>query len=119
MKLRRGDIFLICGVLVVAAALWAVLRPGGKGEWAVVTVGGLEIARYPLNQDWSGRIGDGHYNVLQIQNGSVSVTDANCGDLTCVRMGKISRVGESIVCLPHQLTISIEGPGDTPFDAVS
>ena len=46
------------------------------------------------------------------------MTEANCGDHTCVRMGRISRAGEAIVCLPHRLVVEIVG-GEAAADAVT
>ena len=64
-------------------------------------------------------LGDGTaYNVLEIAGGQAAVREANCGDHTCVRTGAISREGEVIVCLPHHLTVRVEGGDAAPFDGV-
>lgn len=115
---RRRDLLLAGGILLLAGVLFFIFRPGGQGAWAVVTADGAEIARYPLDKDRTVRLGDDtDYNILQIADGAAAVVEANCGDHTCIRTGKISREGERIVCLPHKLIIQIEG-GDGPvFDA--
>ena len=64
----------------------------------------------------------GHTNVFRIQDGLVTMKQADCGDHTCVNTGSISRAGQSIVCLPNKLVLQIEAgsgknEGDTP-DAV-
>ena len=93
-------------------------RPGGQGAWAVVTIDGEETARYSLGEDRTVRLGDGDgYNILQISGGAAAVTEADCGDHTCVRTGRISREGETIVCLPHRLVVRIEGGDEPLFDA--
>ena len=107
---------LIGGLLLIAALVWLLVRPGGAGGWAVVTQDGVETARYPLGVDRTVTIGGEAYNVLQIAGGGASVIEANCGDHTCVRTGSVSREGEAIVCLPHRLVVSIEG-GAPGFDA--
>ena len=48
-------------------------------------------------------------NILEIKNGMAYVTEADCPDQVCIRMGKISKTGENIVCLPHKLVIQVEG----------
>ncbi|MBD5162133.1 MAG: NusG domain II-containing protein [Oscillibacter sp.] len=114
---RKRDLLLAAGLLLLAGVLYLFLRPGGDGAWAVVTVDGEEAARYELSKDQTVTIGDADYNVLVIRRGAAEITSANCGDHTCVRMGKISREGEVIVCLPHRLIVRIEG-GEAPlFDA--
>ena len=52
-----------------------------------------------------------NFNTVEIKSGSVSVTDASCRNQVCVRHGAISRPGESIVCLPNRLVVTIEGSG--------
>ena len=78
---------------------------------------GVETARYPLSQDLTVTIGTDRYNVLTISRGAAAVTEANCGDRTCVGTGAVSRAGESILCLPHRLSVRIEGGADPAFDA--
>ena len=114
---RRNDLLLIAGLLLAAALVWLLVRPGGAGAWAVVTVDGEERARYPLDVDRTVTLGGEDYNVLHIAGGEVSVIEANCGDHTCVRTGAVSRKGETIVCLPHRLVVSVEGGGSSGFDA--
>ena len=115
----RGDLLLLCGLLLAAAALYVLFRPGGTGAWAVVTVDGQETARYPLDQEITVTLGGADYNVLQISGHAAAVTDANCGDHTCVNTGAVRRDGEVIVCLPHRLIIRIEGGGASSVDGVA
>lgn len=114
---KRNDLLLTGGLLLAAVLMWLLVRPGGAGGWAVVTVDGQEAARYPLDTEQTVTIGEDAYNIVRIAGGAVSVIEANCGDHTCVRTGAVSREGETIVCLPHRLVIRIEGGGDTGFDA--
>lgn len=117
-KKHRGDLLLAGSLLLLAGILFFLFRPGGQGAWAVVTADGTEIARYPLDEERTVRLGDDtDYNILQIAGGAAAVAEANCGDHTCVRTGEISREGERIVCLPHKLIIQIEGGDGPAFDA--
>ena len=110
IKKYRFDLLLAGGVLLLAGLLSLLLRSGEAGAWAVVAVDGVETARYPLSQDLTVTIGTDRYNVLTISRGAAAVTEANCGDRTCVGTGAVSRAGESILCLPHRLSVRIEGP---------
>ena len=49
------------------------------------------------------------YNKLHIEHDGISVTEADCRDHICMDQGKASQAGVPIVCLPHRLTIEIEG----------
>ena len=118
MGRHRNDLLLALAVLALAAAVWLFTHPGDSGAWAVVTVDGAELGRYALDEDRTVTIGEEDYNILEIADGRAAVTEANCGDHTCVRTGWISREGETIVCLPHRLVVRIEGASGS-LDAVA
>ena len=46
------------------------------------------------------------------------MTDADCGDHTCIETGDINDVGESIVCLPHRLVLKITAEEENGPDAI-
>ena len=113
MKRLRWDLLLAAGIF------YLLFRPGGQGAWAVVTVDGEELGRYALSEDRTITIGEADYNVLRIEDGAASVIEANCGDHTCIRTGTISREGETIICLPHKLVVTVAGGGPSDFDAMA
>ena len=117
MKNFKRDALLIFVLLLCAAALWFVMRPGEPGAYAVVTVHGKEYARYPLAENQTVTIGEDAYNVLTIADGKAFISDANCGDHTCIHTGSISLQGEQIICLPHELIVEIIGGTDSDLDA--
>jgi len=117
-KQLRNDLLLTAGILLAAAVLWAAGRARTPGKWVVVSVGGVEAARYDLGQPLTVTIGETDYNVLDINGDGAAIIQANCGDHTCVRTGRIYRDGETIICLPHRLAVTVEGGGDSGFDAV-
>ena len=49
------------------------------------------------------------YNLLQIQDGNVQMLAADCPDQICVRHKPVFRAKESIICLPHKLSVEISG----------
>ena len=116
---HRFDLILILLLVAVAGVLFFFLRPGEEGTYVLVTVDGQEQGRYPLSEDRTLTIGDEDYNILDIRDGAAAVTEANCGDHTCVRTGEIHRSGESIICLPHKVVVKIIGGEDAAVDAVS
>lgn len=121
LKKHKNDIFLVLGVLVVALVFWLYSSfgrsPGGE---AVVTVDGEEIYRLPLDEDVRLTVGEGErYNVLVISGGEVSVEDASCPDHVCVRSGKVSLDGQTIVCLPNKTVVTVVGGGENELDGVA
>ena len=119
---KKADIILFVVLLAIAAAgLLAFRAPGSDAEdgslTAVVLVDGGETDRLRLSDEQSVTVETVYgTNVVTIKAGAVSITDADCRGQDCVRMGGISKAGQMIVCLPHHLTVKIEG-GSAP-DAV-
>ncbi len=108
--LKKADLLLFFAVLVAAAVFFLVLSSSDAGEYAVVTVDGEEVGRYPLAIDTVAAIEtESGKNTVVISRGSAYISDADCPDGTCVRSHPISRTGERIICLPHKLMIVIEG----------
>lgn len=116
-KRKRNDILLIILLLIAAGLFFLAQRNSGRsGNQAVVTIDGEAYGSYTLAKEQIISI-NGH-NTLQIQDGSASITEADCPDKLCVRQGRISRVGESIICLPNQVVITIIGEEGPEIDAV-
>lgn len=109
----KNDILLILAALLLAGAIWAILTlTKQQGAEAIVTVDGAVLAVLPLAEDTVYTVaadGGEDGNVIVIDGGRVCVQTASCPDKICVRQGWISRDGESIVCLPHKLVVSIRG----------
>ena len=118
------DLILVAVLLVAALALFFVMRSlqardTGTGAQAVVTVDGKEIGRYPLKKNGTFPL-NGGTNILVVENGEAWVSEANCPDKVCMGMGKISRNGEFIACLPNRLLVVVEGAAeDSPVDGMT
>jgi hypothetical protein len=48
---------------------------------------------------------------IRVNDGAVSVVETSCGHKTCVQMGSVKGAGQSIVCIPNQITIALGGSG--------
>ena len=121
LKKHKNDILLVLALLVAAGALWIyTLLSREEGAEAVVTVAGEELCRLPLAEDAEMLIGEGeHTNLLIISGGEAYIAEASCPDGVCVRSGAVSFDGQTVVCLPHKLVLSIEGGADSGFDGVA
>ena len=107
------DIVLILAVLAVAVALMIVTGSRGKtGSHVVVMVRNQEIARYSLSVDGTYTI-NGGTNTIEIKDGKVRMAEAECPNHLCVKQGWIGYGGQSIVCLPNELSVTITGTEDT------
>ena len=103
----RRDVILIAVLAAVGVlVLLVMLVFTQKGQTVQVRQDGVVTAEYPLSQDRTVDIPfvNGGHNVLVIHNGEAWVEDA-----LCQKTGRISRTGQSVICLPHRLVIEITG----------
>ena len=114
-QVKHGDIWLILGVLAIAAGLFAMLWfTPGESRMVEVRVDGTVYTTLPLDTPATLKIPgiNGVTNTLVIADGRASMTHAACPDGLCVRTGKISKVGETIICLPHKLSVTVTGEAE-------
>ncbi len=109
----RNDIIFISGLLAVLICLGLgvyFLRP--TGDEVVVTVDGEVRGTYPLDTDVTVDIRTGQngeqLNRLVIKDGKAWVEVASCPDGICAGHSPISRQGQSIVCLPHKVVVTVK-----------
>ena len=117
-KRRRADLIVIGSLLLLALVLWLVLGAfRTEGGEVVVRVDGVETERHALTEDGTFPLNGGS-NILVIAEGQAWLSEANCPDRLCVRQGKIHYTGQSIICLPNRLTVTVEGGESDGIDAV-
>jgi len=106
----RNDVILIVSILLLSALLLVYLFVfREKGEVVKVTVNGELYGTYSLSEDITKDIitGDSGLNRLVIRDGKAFVESASCPDGICVDHRPIFRSGESIVCLPNRVVVTI------------
>ena len=108
----RNDIFLIVALLLAVAIggiYLFVFR--SQGDIVKVTVNGQTYGIYSLSEDIIEDIHTGEgakqHNRLVIRDGKAFVESATCPDGICASHRPIFRDGESIVCLPHGVVITV------------
>ncbi len=118
--MKKGDKILILVLLVAAVAFAFFFFLGAeKGGYARITADGVVKAELPLSEDTLYRVEtEQGFNIIQIQDGYVSMHEADCRDQICVEHKKIHLTGETIVCLPHKLVVEIVGEKEAEFDMV-
>ena len=126
LSLRKAD-FLLFFIFIAAAALIAAmpLVRSSDGAPRVRIIAQGELAGiYPLDSDNEIEIErDGHRNVVVIKDNTVHMDYSDCKNQVCVNTGKISKPGETIVCLPNYVIVEIVsseegGEDDEAIDAV-
>ena len=118
LRSHRNDLLLAAVLLLLGGALalflWLTRQAGGT---VTVQIDGEIVLELPLSEDRSLVLGEGeHTNTLVIRDGTARVTEASCPDKICVGHGAIQYAGESIVCLPHKLVITVQGGAGSGVD---
>lgn len=108
----RNDIILIVALLLVASIVMVYLFVfRDKGDTVKVTVDGKLYATYSLSDNITTDIvtgeNKGQVNRLVIKDGKAYIEYATCPDGICVDHSHIFRDGESIVCLPNRVVVTI------------
>ena len=111
-KTRNDVIFIAILMAVVALAGLAIFLLRGEGDRVAVTVNGEVYGEYLLSEDTVVEIRTGErgerLNRLIIADGRARMEEATCPDGICAAHSPISRDGESIVCLPHRVVVTVE-----------
>ena len=122
LKWNRFDalVALIIALLAVAAALWFYLPRSQSGQLTVViSVAGEETRRVPLSDFTETTVTGGGYTLrVSTRDGGVAVMDSDCPTQDCVHTGVITRAGQSIVCLPAQVVVHLEGTAPDAPDVI-
>ena len=110
--IKKGDIIILTVLLCIAALIFCALHflsPGGNS--VKIEVASKTVAHLPLDEDtvYNVEINGKTTNTVEIKDGKVDVTYADCPDKICANHRKISKSGESIICLPNKVVVSIEG----------
>ena len=115
----RMDIIVIASFLVLAVAVLVVINlTKNEGAYAEAVIDGDVVGKYPLAVDGVYSL-NGGTNTLTVKDGVAYMSFSDCPDHTCEIAGKVKHVGQTIVCLPNHLTITIIGESDDSVDFVS
>lgn len=90
----------------------AVIRQNGQ----LINTINLETITEPYEIEIKSA--DGGYNRLRLEAGRLRIIAASCPTQVCVKQGWISKNGQSIVCLPHKLVITIQSQDFQEIDGV-
>lgn len=111
-KFKNDVIFILSLVVLTVAIGLFVYLSGEEGDTVSVYIDGELYESYPLSVNVSVDIITGEdesgLNTLVIKDGKAYVEYASCPDGICAAHKPISREGESIVCLPNRVVVSVK-----------
>lgn len=123
MKRKRNTIFFLIILFLIICIGFLIQKYyfGKSGTSAIIEQDGETVAELDLKKDTELFLNDGNggSNTITVHNRQISVTEANCPDLVCVRTGAISETGEVIACLPHKLIITISSDQTNSLDGLT
>lgn len=121
IAITRADLLLIFAVFAAALLFAGTFLGSGRKQASAVVIeqDGREIMRLPLEENRVKIPCENGYNVITVSEHGVWMEEADCPDQICVRQGEISRSMESIICLPHKLTVRLVVEGDEGLDAMT
>ena len=94
-------IVLLCGVIGVF-----LMNSADTGKSAEIIVDGKTTEIIALDESYEKQING---VVVCCENGEVYIKNSDCPDKVCVRSGRVSKSGESIICAPNRVAIKIDG----------
>lgn len=99
-------------ILVISAIMTFLFMRPSDSERVVVIRDGEVLYSFDLskseNQTIRVEYEGGGYNIIEIKDGAIKISDADCPDKTCVKSGTLDYSGLPIVCLPHHLIVRYE-----------
>lgn len=104
--MKKGD-FVIISTIVFAFVLSIVLLVSFSKQGSRVIIKQDNKIIYDKSININETVDTGT-NTIVIKNGIIYMDDASCKNQICVNTGKISKKGESIVCLPNRIIVEIK-----------
>ena len=110
MNKHKADLFLLCIILGISFIGLILIKNlvYEKGSTVEIIVDNKVEKILNLNKDteYTQDIMN-DYNIIKIKDKKVSIIESNCKNQICVNHVSISKVGETIICLPHSLIVKI------------
>lgn len=122
--MKKKDILLICGVLLLALSAFFVSRlvtPKSSAAEVTIYVHGDVYAKVSANEYQTITVdqGDGKVNVIVIDESGVRMESSTCKNQICVRHGVIDPdqadellLDHWIICLPNGVSVEVTGAGE-------
>lgn len=127
IDLTKGDKGLIVLVVILTLVSLGYIKKqalSDTNKYVSIQVNGNEIKQIIFDKQLVGNTipieSEFGYNLIEIGEEEVRVIEASCPDELDVKQGYISKIGETIVCLPNRLVVEIKGMDkDTEIDMMN
>ena len=104
---------VIIGIILLGSIAAAVImnRSGGGTRTAVIRCGDVR-QELSLDKDGSFRF-EGIDAGFEVKNGKIRMTEVPCPDKICEKTGYIGSSGQSIICVPNKIMVSVVGSDES------
>lgn len=114
-------VLVIIGILCLVFLGVYFLYPKKTASRVNILVDGKSVGTYDLskNQRVPIEVKGQITNTLEIADGQAFMEEADCPDHLCMKQGKISYQGETIVCLPNKVVVQVESEQESLYDSMA
>lgn len=128
--IKRWDVIIIIILILFSFLPFTIfsIKQSGKTNTdslkvAIITVDNQLVKEVVLtghigNETFEIAESDLDVNMIEVNDETIHIKSANCSDQICVRTKAISKVGQTIVCLPHKLVIEIQTVDAESYDEI-
>lgn len=104
-----GAILAVSAAVIVLIIFLAGPREDAADTKVHISAEGAEYAVVPLEEDRTINVpGPLGTTVVEIRDNRVHVLDSPCPNKICVSQSWIERPGETIICLPNRVSITVK-----------
>ena len=114
--ITKKDLILLFVVLLAGVVGVVLMNSAETGESAQIIVDGETTEIIALDENYEKQING---VVVCCENGEIFIKNSVCPDKVCMRSGRISKSGESIICAPNRVAVKIYGNKGNMPDAIT
>ncbi len=118
----KGDLLLVAALLLIGLGILlynqVIVPSKSQAAWALIEIEGEVVRELDLRENAEGlRFDTEHgYNIVEVKNGWVRVSEADCPEQICVNTGWRGHAGQIIVCMPHRFVVKVMEDALFPSD---
>ena len=114
--MTKGDRSLIVIVVILTLISLGFIKRqafSNENKFVSIQVNGKEIKKIIFDKKIVGKKipikSEYGFNLIEIGDERVRVIEADCRDKIDVKQGYISKIGETIICLPNRMVVEVKG----------
>jgi len=95
---------------VISAAVWGFMQSSARdAEGVNIYKDGKLVSTIDIDENTEYKIDK---LTIKVENKYAFISESNCRCKTCIGFGKLSKAGQTAVCLPNKITVELFGKSD-------